>query len=253
MTVKRLVARVLRRAGIMAPEAITVGPGKGLRFDPGSSNADYASGKNELPVQQAMADHLRAGSVFFDIGANVGFLTVLGARLVGPKGKVYAFEPVASNADYVRRNCRVNSLSQVQVLETAVSNHCGRGQLNLATYSGGAALASVDAPPDPAGTQPVDLVTIDAAVERDGLAPPHVVKIDVEGAELEVLQGMAATAARHRPVVIVEVDAGEPELLHRKQADCEQWLRQHGYHVRELPDSYVGARWLVKHIIGTPA
>ena len=248
----RLLSCMLRRAGILAPEAIVVGPGKGLRFDPGPSNADYASGNNELPVQQALADHLRPGSVFFDVGANVGFLTVLGARLVGREGKVYAFEPVATNADYVRRNCRVNGFSHVQVHEMAVSNHCGPGQLNLAAYSGGAALASADAPPDPAGTQLVELVTIDVTVERDGFAPPHLIKIDVEGAELEVLQGMAATAARHRPVVIVEVDAGEPEPLRRKQADCEQWLRQHGYQVHELPDSYAGARWLVKHIIATP-
>jgi FkbM family methyltransferase len=252
MGMKNLVVRALRRAGVVSPEVIAVGPGKGLRFDPGPSNADYASGNNELPVQQAMAEHLKAGSVFFDVGANVGFLTVLGAHLVGPGGKVYAFEPVASNADYVRRNCRVNGFSQVRVLEAAVSNQCGQGQLNLAAYSGGAALSSVEAPPDPAGTQMVDLVTIDAAVERDGLAPPHLVKIDVEGAELEVLQGMSVTAKRHRPIVIVEVDAGEPEPLRRKQAECEQWLRHHGYKVHELPDSYVGARWLVKHIIGTP-
>jgi FkbM family methyltransferase len=253
MTMNDLITRVLRRMRVMAPVEIVVGPGKGLRFDPGPSNADYASGNNELPVQQALVDHLRAGSVFFDVGANVGFLTVLGAKLVGPAGSVYAFEPVSANADYVRRNCRINGFTQVHVLEKAVSNHCGQGQLNLAAYSGGAALASVDAPPDPAGTQTVDLVTIDASVERDGLAPPHLIKIDVEGAELEVLQGMTATAARHRPIVIVEVDSGEAEALRRKQADCTQWLQQHGYQVRELLDSYVGARWLVKHIIGTPA
>lgn len=253
MALNSLLARLLKRTGITSPDMIVVGPGRGLRFDPGPSNSDYASGDNELPVQQALVDHLRPGAVFYDVGANVGFLTVLGARLVGPQGTVYAFEPVASNAEFVRRNSRVNAFAQVQVLEQAVSNRCGKGELNLATYSGGAALASVEAPPDAAGTQTVDLVTVDELIARDGFKPPDVIKIDVEGAELEVLQGMDRTARRHRPVIIVEVDAAEIGLLRRKQAACEQWLRERGYQVHELPDSYVGIRWLVKHIVATSA
>lgn len=253
MALNSLLARLLKRTGITAPDTIVVGPGRGLHFDPGPSNADYASGDNELPVQQALVDHLRPGAVFYDVGANVGFLTVLGARLVGPHGAVYAFEPVASNALYVHRNAEANRFAQVQVLEKAVSNRSGRGELNLAKYSGGAALASVEAPPDAAGTQAVDLVTIDEVISRDGLKPPDVVKIDVEGAELEVLQGMETTARRYRPVIVVEVDAAEIGLLRRKQAACEQWLRDHGYQVHELPDSYAGIRWLVRHIVATPA
>ena len=150
MALNSLLARLLKRTGITAPDTIVVGPGRGLHFDPGPSNADYASGDNELPVQQALVDHLRPGAVFYDVGANVGFLTVLGARLVGPHGAVYAFEPVASNALYVHRNAEANRFAQVQVLEKAVSNRNGRGDLNLAKYSGGAALASVEAPPDAA-------------------------------------------------------------------------------------------------------
>jgi FkbM family methyltransferase len=253
MSLNHLLARLLKRTGITPSDNIVVGPGRGLRFDPGPSNADYASGDNELPVQQAMVDHLRPGAVFYDVGANVGFLTVLGARLVGPQGTVYAFEPVALNVAYVDRNCQANGFAQVKIIEKAVSNRRGKGELNLAKYSGGAALASVEVPPDAAGSQTVDIVTIDDAIARDGLKPPDVVKIDVEGAELEVLQGMGMTAKRHRPVVIVEVDAADIGLLRRKQAACEQWLRDHGYQVRELEDSYVGIRWLVKHIVATPA
>ncbi len=252
MSLNTFLARLLKRSGMTPSGTIIVGPGCGLRFDPGPSNSDYASGDNELPVQQALADHLRARSVFYDIGANVGFLTVLGARLVGPQGMVYAFEPVPSNAAYVRRNVQANGFTQVQVIEKAVSNCSGVGELNLAKYSGGAALASVDAPPDAAGTLQVDVVTIDELVEHHGLKPPAVVKIDVEGAEFEVLEGMEATAKRHRPVIVVEVDAAEAESLRHKQAACEQWLRSCGYQVKELPDSYPGIRWLVRHIVAKP-
>ena len=246
------LARLLKRIGLTPAGAIIVGPGRGLRFDPGPSNSDYASGDNELPVQEALVDHLQAGSVFYDIGANVGFLTVLGARLVGPQGTVYAFEPVPGNAAYVRQNAQANRFAQIQVFEKAVSNLSGAGELNLAKYSGGSALASVEPPPDTHGTLHVDVVTVDVLVDRDGLLPPDVVKIDVEGAEYEVLEGMAATAERYRPVIVVEVDAAESESLRRKQAACEQWLRSRGYRVQELPDSYPDIRWLVKHIVATP-
>lgn len=252
MALNNLLARLLKKSGLTPAHNIVVGPGRGLRFDPGPSNSDYASGDNELPVQQALVDHLRAGSVFYDIGANVGFLTVLGARLVGPHGLVYAFEPVPLNAAYVRQNAQANRFAQVQVIEKAVSNRCGTGELNLAKYSGGAALANVEPPLDADGKLQVDIVTIDDLVERHGLKPPGVVKIDVEGAELEVLEGMEATTKRYRPVIIVEVDAAEPEPLQRKRAACEQWLRSRGYRVQELPDSYPGMRWLVKHIVATP-
>lgn len=254
MTLSTALARLLKRSGVIPSSTINLGPGRGLRFDPGPSNPDYASGNNELPVQQALVDHLRADSVFYDIGANVGFLTVLGALLVGPQGMVYAFEPVPTNAAYVRRNARANRFAQVQVIEKAVSNHSGTGNLNLAKYSGGAALAlaSVEAPPDSDGTLQIDIVTIDDLIEHHGLKPPAVVKIDVEGAELEVLEGMEATTKRYQPVVIVEVDAAEAALLQRKQAACVQWLHSRGYQVQELPDSYPGIRWLVKHIVATP-
>jgi FkbM family methyltransferase len=255
MTLNALVARLLKRTGLISTNTIVVGPGLGLRFDPGPSNPNYASGNNELPVQEALVDHLRAGSVFYDIGANVGFLAVLGARLVGQHGMVYAFEPVPSNAAYVRRNAQANRLAQVQVIEKAVSNVSSTGELNLAKYSGGAALAlaNVDAPPDADGTIQVDIVTVDDLVEHQGLKPPDVVKIDVEGAELEVLEGMEATMKRHRPVIIVEFDAAEAAPLQRKQTAGEQWLRSRGYRVQELPDSYAGSEWLVKHVVATPA
>jgi len=255
MALNALVARLLKRTGLLSANTIVVGPGLGLHFDPGPSNPDYASGNNELPVQQALVDHLRAGSVFYDIGANVGFLTVLAARLVGQQGKVYAFEPVPSNAAYVRRNAEANHFEQVHVIEKAASNASGTGVLNLAKYSGGAALAlaNVEAPPDADGTLQVEIVTIDGLIDQGVLRPPDVVKIDVEGAELEVLMGMEATLKQYRPVVIVELDGANASSLQRKQSTNEQWLSSHGYRVKELPDSYPGSDWLVKHIVATPA
>ena len=72
------------------------GVAAGSRFCAGPSNPEYGSGSNELPVQEAIKNLLRPGEVFYDIGANVGFFTIIAGRLVGPTGSIVAFEPVAS-------------------------------------------------------------------------------------------------------------------------------------------------------------
>lgn len=246
-----LIRRLRRRPGRSLSGKMEVGVGAGLRFDPATSNPAYATGANELPVQLALAKHLSPGSVFYDVGANVGFLSVIAARLVGRDGVVYAFEPVPANAAMVRRNASANNFDNIQVIEVAVANHTGTGQLALAEYSGGAVLAEVAKPPDWAGMLQVRLSSIDDLIERDGLTPPSFVKIDVEGAELGVLEGMDRTVARHRPVILYEIDDAEPEPLRRKHAMCEQWLAARGYRVAEVADSYPGANWLVKHYIAT--
>lgn len=239
-----------RRVFGSTASTIRTGPAAGLRFDPGPSNPAYATGDNELPVQQLLQQRLRPGAVLFDIGANVGFLSVVGARLVGSAGLVYAFEPVPANAALVRRNATINHLDQIQVIEIAVGDRSGTAKLVLAEYSGGAALAGVDPPPDAAGEIEVEVATVDQLVER-GYRPPSFVKIDVEGAELLVLKGMEQVCTRNRPDILYELDGPTEEALEVKRVECEQWLLAHGYGVVELPRSYEGNRWCVRHFVAT--
>ena len=244
--------RLLRRWSKSGSGTMSVGVGKGLRFDPATSNSAYASGANELEVQQMLAKHLFPGAVFYDVGANVGFLSIIAAHLVGPTGTVYAFEPVPENAAAIRHNSSANGFQNIQVIEVAVTHHSGTGELALAAYSGGAVLAEVAKPPDWSGMLQVRLGSIDDLVELEGLKAPSFVKIDVEGAELGVLEGMRRTCARYRPIILYEVDDAELGPLQRKQTLCEQWLDSHGYCVSEIPDSYAGIQWFVKHYVAVP-
>jgi FkbM family methyltransferase len=230
---------------------ISRGVGAGLRFRAGQSDPAYALGTNELPVQEALARCLQPGDVFFDIGANVGFFTVIGARLVGPTGRVCAFEPVPENADLVRKNAARNGFANVIALEQAVSATSGMGELLLAHYSGGATLSEADIPPDLAGSITVDLVSIDDLVSRQKLPPPTVVKIDVEGAELAVFQGMVQTMMDFGPIIIYEIDDGDEEAFRRKQRACDDFVQNLGYELVPLADSYPGTGWLVSHTVAT--
>lgn len=260
-TIRELVRRTLpprarrwlrSRRSALRPPTMDDGVGRGLRFDPGPSNPDYGSGTNELPVQEALAEVVRPGDVVYDIGANVGFFSIISARLTGETGRVIAFEPVPANADLVRRNAELNDLGNITVVEKAVSDHSGSGELVLAEYSGGAALSTTTPPPDAAGSIEVELVTVDAAVAAGELPAPDVVKIDVEGVELEVLRGMSETLRRDRPIVICEIDDGTREGYDRKHDSCVEYVRSIGYDVTPLADSYPVGEWIVGHFLARP-
>jgi FkbM family methyltransferase len=232
---------------------IEAGPAIGLRISRSDASADYVRGVNELPVQVVVADALRSGDVFLDIGANVGFFSLLAARIVGPTGAVYAFEPVPANAARIGANARRNRFRNVHVLELAAADEDGQTNLLLAIHPGGAVLASAGAPPDAAGSVVVRTATLDGLVTSGRVRAPAVVKIDVEGAELAVLRGMAATLRRHGPLVVCEVDAAEQETLDAKRCEIEAVLAEAGYRTEPIEDSYEAGKWLVKHIVGRPA
>lgn len=228
------------------------GVGQGLWFDPGESNPAYASGDNELPLQQALSGCLQSGDVFYDVGANVGFFSVIAAKLVGPTGKVYSFEPVPLNVASILKNAHLNELRQIELRQVAVASRCGQGELTLAAYSGGAALSSVAPPPDATTTITVALTTIDHLVFKEKLLAPTAVKIDVEGAEIDVFQGMIRTMSEVRPVILYEIDDATEAGFHQKYEKYAAFLRQRGYRVERLPDSYPNNNWIVGHAAARP-
>ncbi len=237
---RRLFKRVRR---------IDAGPGKGLWFDPGPASGGFVSGDYEAPVQDAVAGLVRQGMVFYDIGANVGFFSVLAAKLVGPAGAVYAFEPVPENASLVERNARLNALGNISVFEVAVSDQTGRSELLLARYAGGAVLKSAGTPPDLSGCISVETATIDDLVKRQELRPPDIVKIDVEGAERNVLQGMVDTLRRRGPTVVMEFDDAVEAKCLEKMGACRKLLETVQYETTVLPNSYRDGNWFVRHLV----
>jgi len=153
----------------------------------------YWLGSYELEVQLTLQRLLRPGDVFYDVGANVGFFTVLGARLVGPRGRVFAFEPVPDSAGVARDQIALNGLSWCEVVPLAVSAHSG--QRTLSYVPGKGAIAHLGS--KRVGSEleiSVETMTLDSFVADHTF--PALVKVDVEGAELEVLQGAAATIKR---------------------------------------------------------
>lgn len=244
----RLAAAGLKQRDV----TIRNGIAKGLKFNPGESCPELALGTYEVPIQNIFAQYLHQGDVFYDIGSNVGFFSIIAAQLVGDRGKVYAFEPGQENANSIRHNARLNKFKQIEVIEKAVSHSSGSGQLLLAQYSGGHALATADIPPDLAGEVTVDLVAIDDLIAQNKIAPPNFVKVDVEGAELDVLKGMKQTIQTHQPTIIYEIDDGDRTAYERKYQELADFLESLNYQVTQTEDSYDALDWCVGHAIATP-
>lgn len=209
-----------------------------------------AFGDLEPSVQEAMVRHLSPGGVLYDIGANVGFFSLLGARLVGRDGRVYAFEPVPENGDAVELNARLNGLDTISVTRRAVGRAAGRARLQIVRDASWSKLEQYGSHPEVTDVVEVDVVAIDDLVRAGELRPPTVVKVDVEGAELAVLEGMQETLAKHRPVLICELHDTQPEFV-------AAMVRQ-GYRVSNL-DGPIPVQQTSGHLhalalpVGTPA
>lgn len=249
----RAARRAAGRFGWYPPVVVRGGVAQGLRISLRQASADYSDGTNELPVQQAIVDHLVPGGVFYDVGSNVGFFSLLAARHVGAEGRVFAFEPLPINARCIRANAALNGLDNVIVVPAAVGATAGTEPLYVTTHPGGATLSGADCPPDVTGTIEVPVTTIDEFVRRGEGLPPSLVKIDVEGVELDVVRGMTETLTSTRPTVLCELDDVRTEGVEEKVARFRAAVEPYGYRFRTLESSYANAEWHVAHIVATPS
>lgn len=164
---------------------------------------------HEWPLQLLLQHALRPGDTFIDVGANFGLVTLRAAALVGPSGRVVAFEP---NPDVFKRlawHVESNGLRQVICEPVALGRKRGTATLRLASANTGAA-SLVDFPwaRDAAITHDCPVVRGDSRLT--GLPPasasPLFIKIDVEGFECEALGGLSRTINAHLPAVACEVN-----------------------------------------------
>ena len=192
-----------------------------------SQIGSIAFGDLESSVQEAMVRHLAPGTVMYDIGANIGFFSLLGARLAGPEpGHVYAFEPAPANAEAIEVNAARNEFPNITVIAKAVGEAPRRVRLQLVDDAAWSKLESVGTHPLTEEVLEVDQVAIDDLVSAGEIRPPALVKIDVEGAELGVLEGMRSTIAAHQPTIICE--------LHDTNREFVAAMRDLGYRVVNL-------------------
>jgi len=179
-------------------------------------------GRYEVDRLREFEDELRPGYVVYDVGANVGIYALHATFAVGESGWVYAFEPLERNLQYLRKHMSLNRVANCTIVENAVCNREGMLAFSAASWQPSMARLSAQ------GEISVPATTLDICIYgKKRFRPPNVIKIDVEGAEVEVLQGAARTITEFHPTIFLEIHGAE---LHR---DCRDFLMAKGYKVKE--------------------
>ena len=191
------------------PRRILFGLASGYRMwlSP-AENLSYLAGTAEPHLQRAIRRYVKYGATAYDIGANLGYVSLSLAKKVGANGRVFAFEPLPENLEKLRKNIALNKLKNVSIESSAVSDRTGRDVIRVA---GNASMASMAwHQHDPSAVEiAIQTIALDELTESGRIPMPHFVKIDVEGAEGMVLSGMRRTISTARPVLFVECsDAG---------------------------------------------
>lgn len=195
----RLPLRLIPK-GMVLP--ILQGRLRGKKWIVGAGEHGYWLGSYEMRKRHAFEDAIPDGATVYDIGANVGYYSLLAAVLVGDEGKVYAFEPLPRNIEFLRRHVSINRINNIEVIPCAVSDHSGEAYFNLGNSSATGHLSE-------SGEMDVRLVCLDDLHERGDIQPPDYMKADVEGAEYEVLMGARGVLEHNQPVLFLDTHQRE--------------------------------------------
>lgn len=169
------------------------------------STAVYLFREDYEPELAQLQELLSPGDVFIDAGACVGLYTAVAARLVGPTGKVVAFEPAEVTYPILERNAQLNAEGNVTTVQAALSDTVGTAEL---FHVMGASLYSLGSGGHhDEGSEQVATTTVDAVARQLGLPKVDCIKMDVEGAEAMVLRGAAQVVEAFRPTILLEVNS----------------------------------------------
>jgi FkbM family methyltransferase len=198
------------------------GPLRGYKWHVRCLGLEPWLGIYEQPEMAKLKELVRQGAVFYDVGAHEGTFSLYGSRLVGASGQVLAFEPVERNSGYLKRHIRKNGCSNVRVFEYAVVDKPGTVKFKLgSTYAQGSVSSD--------GTISVKAVSIDDLVYNQNWPVPDVLKIDVQGAEALVLDGMKKTLADHKIKMLISCHSTGIGKAGSTTQDCLEILSKLGY------------------------
>ena len=162
----------------------------------------------EAGSPKRLLPYVEAGSTVVDVGANIGFFTLPFARWVGPEGRVIALEPEGENHRRLAARLAAAGLSErVSVFEAAAAEKSGRLRLAVnPDHPGDHKLTADNAENSEGPSVEIDAYALDDLLAKQSGPPVSLMKIDVQGAELRVVQGTLGVIERDRPALLVEID-----------------------------------------------
>jgi len=183
---------------------------------------DYWLGTYERELQAAIRELVHPGAIVYDVGANIGYISLLLAKACGETGQVYAFEALPDNAERWQKNIDLNGLGkQVCLFNGAVTQAAGRVNFLVHDSGGMGKVAGSAGRADHYKSElSVEGISLDEFAYEQGHPVPQVVKMDIEGGEVLALPGMARLLAEARPLLLME--------LHGQDSSRAAWERLTG-------------------------
>lgn len=229
-----LIRRLLSLAAPsgMSEIQVAAGPLKGitLLLDL-KTEKDLWLGNYELALWEAAEGLIKPGLTVFDVGANIGYMSLGLARLVGPSGRVIAIEPLPENLERMRTHLELNTelAGRVMVIDAAAGEEPGRASF-LVHASGG--MGKLEDSSGRRGTYggriEVSVVSLDSLVFDQGLPTPALIKLDVEGGEALALLGARRLIRDARPILFIEFHGP------RAASQCWDILAEEAYRLRRM-------------------
>ena len=222
---QKTIGKILRALLKIIPEGMTVfivqGKLRGKKWIKGSGVNGYWLGSYESEKVSLFEKTLKKGNIVFDIGAHVGFYTLLAAELVGKDGKVFSFEPLMANYEYLKKHIEINNYKNITSFNVAVSDKDG-----LAFFTKGENTSTGHLTSN--GETKVRTMAIDDWINNKKLPVPDILKIDVEGAEFAVLKGAVNLLNKYHPIIFLSTHSSD---IHKK---CCDFLLSLGYKLEPL-------------------
>jgi FkbM family methyltransferase len=219
-----VLGRIFRSPLKMLPPTLTLpimqGPMRGMKWIVGSQRHACWMGAYESYVQRIIAEELKPGAIFYDVGANAGFYSLLASRLVG-NGKVFAFEPLPQNIQYLQKHLVLNGIKNVEVFAMAISDRAGTA---LFQQESTRAMGRIQEN----GDLQVATSSLDILLREQTITPPTFIKMDIEGEEFKALLGARECLERSKPVLLL---ATHGEDVHR---ECCQLLGSWSFRIKLL-------------------
>ena len=216
----RLTGKLLRLPLGLLPSDMVVpvmqGPIKGKKWIVGSGNHGCWLGSYEAQKVKTFADALRGKRTVYDLGANVGYYSLIASVLLGRVGHVIAFEPDIQNISFFRRHLSLNGINNIQIVAAAVSDQSGTAVFR---QEPGRSMGRLSED----GGVAVRTVALDDFIRESRVPAPDVMKIDVEGAEMRVLRGAERTLSELQPLIFLATHSA------RLQQESRAFLISLGY------------------------
>lgn len=192
---------------------------------------DYWLGTYEQDLQRAIQDWVEPGYVIYDLGANIGYVSLLFARVTGSDGQVFAFEPLPANQERLQKNLALNNDLKVTLIPNAISDK--NGSTTFMVHSSGGMGKLKDAAGREQGfANEISVQTIALDDFASTHPAPHLVKIDIEGGEVLALRGMQSLLKNERPILFLELHGLEAT------AAAVDRLRASRYHINWMHGDY---------------